>query len=354
VNPSRTAILAALASALLFGGTIPFAKLLAGDMSPLLLAGLLYLGSGLGLWTVRILRHRRVGLPQLPSRDWWCFLGAIAAGGVIAPVLLMSGLKQTTASSASLLLNLESVFTAVVAWLAFRENTDRRLVFGMLLIVAGGAVLAGPPAAWPQSGAALPAVQGALFIAGACACWALDNNLTRRVSLVDADFIAGTKGLVAGMTNLSLAVVWGAGFPAPPILLSAMALGLLGYGVSLLLFVLALRGLGAARAGAYFSTAPFLGAAIAIIALHEPTHPGFWISAVLMAAGVAIHMTESHIHKHTHEALAHSHAHTHDAHHRHEHPSSWDGVEPHVHEHRHEGLTHEHAHYPDLHHRHGH
>jgi drug/metabolite transporter (DMT)-like permease len=359
VNHSRTAILAALASALLFGGTVPFAKLLAGDMSPLLLAGLLYVGSGLGLWTWRILRDGHLGLPRLPPRDWWCFLGAIAAGGVIAPVLLMTGLKHTAASSASLLLNLEAVFTSIMAWLVFRENTDRRLVFGMLLIVSGGAVLAGPPAVWPpvawaRGGMAVPAVRGALFIAAACACWAIDNNLTRRVSLVDADFIAGTKGLAAGMTNLLLAVVWGAGFPPPSILLSAMALGLLGYGVSLMLFVLALRGLGAARAGAYFSTAPFLGAAIAIIALHEPTHPGFWLSALLMAAGVAIHMTERHSHKHTHETLAHSHVHTHDAHHRHEHPSSWDGVEPHSHEHRHEGFTHEHAHYPDLHHRHGH
>ncbi len=353
VNPSRTAIFAALASALLFGGTVPFAKLLAGGMSPLLLAGLLYLGSGLGLWTLRLVRDRRLGLPRLPPRDWWCFLGAIAAGGVIAPVLLMSGLKQTAASSASLLLNLEAVFTALMAWLIFRENTDRRLVFGMLLIVAGGAALTAPPAMW-LGGTEVPAVRGALFIAGACACWAIDNNLTRRVSLVDADFIAGTKGLAAGMTNLLLAVAWGAGFPPPSILLSAMALGLLGYGVSLMLFVVALRGLGAARAGAYFSTAPFLGAAIAIIALHEPTHPGFWLSALLMAAGVAIHMTERHTHEHTHEALVHSHVHTHDAHHRHEHPSSWDGVEPHSHEHGHEGLTHEHAHFPDLHHRHGH
>jgi drug/metabolite transporter (DMT)-like permease len=354
VNPSRAAILAALTSALLFGGTVPFAKLLAGDMSPLLLAGLLYLGSGLGLWTWRILRDRRIGLPKLPPRDWWCFLGAIAAGGVIAPVLLMTGLKQTAASSASLLLNLEAVFTAVMAWLVFRESTDRRLVFGMLLIVAGGAVLAGRPAAWLRDGTAVPAVRGALFIAGACACWAIDNNLTRRVSLVDADFIAGTKGLIAGMTNLLLAAVWGAALPAPSILVCAMALGLLGYGASLVLFVLALRGLGAARAGAYFSTAPFLGAAIAIIALHESPHSSFWLSALLMAAGVAIHLTERHTHRHTHEVLAHSHVHTHDVHHRHEHPSSWDGVEPHSHEHRHDGLTHEHPHYPDLHHRHGH
>ncbi len=349
MNPSRTAVLAALVSALLFGGTTPFAKLLARDMSPLQLAGLLYLGSGLGLWTWRIVRERRVGLPRLAARDWWCFLGAIAAGGVIAPVLLLSGLKQTTASSASLLLNLEAVFTALMAWLIFRENTDRRLVIGMLLIAAGGAVLA-----WPQGRTGLAGVQGALFVAGACACWAIDNNLTRRVALADAGFIAGTKGLAAGMTNLSLAMVLGAGLPAPPILLSAMVLGLLGYGVSLVLFVVALRGLGAARAGAYFSTAPFLGAAMAILVLHEPTHPGLWVSALLMAAGVALHITERHTHEHTHEVLDHSHAHTHDAHHQHEHESTWVGIGSHTHEHRHDALTHDHPHYPDVHHRHGH
>lgn len=342
-------IVAALGSALLFGATIPFAKILAGDVSPLLLAGLLYLGSGLGLWAVRILRDRRLGWPHLASRDWWCFAGAIVAGGVIAPILLMSGLRQSSASSASLLLNQETVFTALIAWLVFRENTDRRLVWGMLLIAAGGAVLA-----WPRGVVGFPGIHGALLIVGACFCWAIDNNLTRKVSLADADFIAGTKGLIAGMTNLALAVALGAQLPAPLILFSAMTLGLLGYGVSLVLFVLALRGLGTARAAAYFSTAPFLGAAIALLALHEPTPVGFWLSALLMAVGVAVHLTERHTHEHSHEVLAHAHPHAHDAHHQHAHDGPWDGVEPHTHVHRHDTLTHEHVHYPDLHHRHEH
>lgn len=346
---SRTAIFAALASALLFGGTTPLTKILAGHMSPVMLAALLYMGSGVGLWTIRILRDRRLGVPHLALHDWWCFFCAIAAGGVIAPILLFSGLTRSTASSASLLLNLEAVFTALIAWLVFRESTERRLVFGMFLIVAGGAVLA-----WPRAAAGLPAIHGALYIVGACACWAIDNNLTRRISTADADFIAGTKGLIAGTTNLALAAVLGAVFPALPLILSAMTVGLLGYGMSLVFFVIAMRNMGAARAGAYFSTAPFLGAAIAVAALHEPTPAGFWWSALLMGAGVAFHLSERHSHEHFHEAIVHAHPHTHDGHHEHAHEPPWDGVGPHTHVHRHDALAHDHEHYPDADHDHQH
>jgi hypothetical protein len=174
------------------------------------------------------------------------------------------------------------------------------------------------------------------------------------VSSTDADFIAGTKGLAAGTSNLVLALSLGAHLPAPAVISAAMTIGLLGYGVSLVLFVLALRGLGSARAGAYFSTAPFLGAAVALIVLREPTPSGFWLSSFLMAAGVALHLTERHVHEHKHEALTHAHPHVHDAHHQHEHDFPWEGTEPHAHEHHHGILTHEHPHYPDLHHRHGH
>ena len=346
---SRNAIIAALVAALLFGASTPFAKMLSGDMSPVPLAGLLYLGSGLGLWTIRLLRDRRLGLPFLPGPDWGWFLGAIAAGGIVAPILLMAGLAMTSASSASLLLNLEAVLTALMAWIVFRENADSKLVLGMLLIVAGGMVLV-----WPHGAAGHTSMRGALLIAAACFCWALDNNLTRKISAADADFIAGTKGLIAGVTNLGLAVALGTRWPAPHLIASAMAIGLLGYGVSLVLFVLALRGLGSARAGAYFSTAPFLGAAIGVIALHDPTPPGFWVSAVLMTLGVLLHLTERHEHCHVHEPLEHEHPHSHDLHHRHYHSVDWDGSEPHTHAHRHEPLAHEHPHYPDLHHRHGH
>jgi drug/metabolite transporter (DMT)-like permease len=253
------------------------------------------------------------------------------------------------AASASLLLNLEAVFTAVIAWIGFREHTDRRLVVGMLLIIAGGVVLA-----WPRAGSARAGLDAVLLIAGACLCWGLDNNLTRKVATADADFIAGTKGLIAGITNFTLGVVLGAKLPAPVLAASAMTVGLLGYGASLALFVLALRTLGSARAGAYFATAPFLGAALAVIFLHEPVQSGFLIAALLMAVGVLLHVTERHSHEHSHPALVHSHRHVRDLHHQHGHDFAWDGSEPHAHAHEHASLTHKHPHYPDLHHRHDH
>jgi drug/metabolite transporter (DMT)-like permease len=344
-----TAIAAALIAALLFGASTPFAKLLASDMTPILLAGLLYLGSGLGLWLIRTLRDRGWSAPGLTSREWPWLLGAIACGGVLGPILLMYGLSRTSAANASLLLNLEAVFTALLAWVVFRENAGRRVVLGMALIVGAGAILA-----WSPDAGFTHAGSGALAIAGAGLCWGLDNNLTRKVAASDAIFIAAAKGLVAGITNCTLAIVLGARLPALPLIGAAMTIGLLGYGLSLVLFVLALRGLGSARASAYFSTAPFLGAAIAVGAFHEPAPGLFWLSALLMAAGVWLHLLERHEHEHSHRALAHAHPHVHDAHHQHEHDFAWDGSEPHAHPHVHAPLRHSHRHYPDLHHRHRH
>ena len=343
-------ILAALGAALLFGASTPFAKQLAGDISPILLAGLLYLGSGIGLWVVRLIRDRGFAAPGLPARDWPWLLGAIASGGVLGPVLLVMGLAHTSAADASLLLNLESVLTAVLAWVVFRENADRRIVLGMLFIVAGGLLLAWPGHGDTQSSSTL----GSLAVAGACLCWAVDNNLTRKVSAADAVFIAGTKGLVAGITNLALAMALGATLPAWPRMAQAMSVGLAGYGVSLVLFVLALRGLGSARTGAYFSTAPFIGAVIAIAGFHESSTMAFWLAAALMGVGVWLHLTERHEHLHTHEPLDHTHRHVHDEHHRHAHDFPWDGVEPHSHPHRHAPITHSHPHFPDVHHQHSH
>jgi drug/metabolite transporter (DMT)-like permease len=345
----RSGIVAALAAAALFGASTPFAKALVGGVSATLLAGLLYLGSGVGLWFARIYRDRGFSTPNLARREWPWLAGAIAFGGVVAPILLMYGLKQTSAGNASLLLNLEAVLTAILAWVVFRENADRRIVLGMTLIVAGGVVLA-----WPANGVSSGGTSGALAVAGACLCWAIDNNLTRKVSASDAVFIAGTKGLVAGAINVTLALSFGADLPPWSTIGSAMTIGLLGYGVSLVLFVLALRELGAARTGAYFSTAPFIGAAIAIAAFHESASPAFWIAATLIAIGVWLHLTERHEHAHTHEALTHAHRHRHDAHHQHQHDFPWDGKEPHTHEHHHEPTTHTHPHYPDIHHRHEH
>jgi drug/metabolite transporter (DMT)-like permease len=348
VNP-RTAILAALGAAVLFGASTPFAKALVGDVPPMLLAGVLYLGSGIGLWVVRLIRDGGFKPASLSRPEMPWLSGAIAAGGVLGPTLLMYGLTRTSAADASLLLNLEAGLTALLAWVVFRENAGRRIVLGMALIVAGGVLLA-----LPSGGAGRTSVSGALAVAGACLCWAIDNNLTRKVSNIEPIFIAGTKGLVAGITNTSLALAFGTAQTAPTLIAAAAAVGFLGYGVSLVLFVLALRGLGAARTGAYFSTAPFIGAAAAIVFFHEGTSPALGVAAALMAAGVWLHLTERHEHGHTHEELVHMHSHRHDSHHQHAHAFAWDGREPHTHEHRHEPLTHSHPHYPDIHHRHSH
>jgi drug/metabolite transporter (DMT)-like permease len=342
-------VLAALAAAMLFGASTPLAKALLGAAPPVLLAGLLYAGSGVGLALARLARDRGFKAPQLSRTEWPWLLGAIIVGGVLGPILLLYGLARTSAADTSLLLNLEAVLTALLAWLVFHENADRRIVLGMALIVAGGVVLA-----WPTDGAGATTLVGALAVTGACACWAVDNNLTRKVSAGDPVFIAATKGLVAGVTNVALALVLGALLPTPGVTAAAMAVGFLGYGVSLVLFVVALRGLGAARTGAYFSVAPFLGAALAIVVFGEPLSWPFALAAALMALGVWLHLTEVHEHEHVHEALTHTHAHRHDAHHQHGHSFDWDGREPHTHEHSHEPLVHRHPHYPDVHHRHEH
>lgn len=339
----------ALAAAALFGASTPVAKLLVGDVSPLLLGGLLYGGSGLGLALIRLVRDRGWQASGLLAHEWPWLGGVIVFGGVLGPVALMWGLTQTSGSVASLLLNFESVLTAGLAWVVFKENADRRVVLGMLAIVAGGVVLS-----WPSGQMAAPDWRGPLAIALACLCWAIDNNLTRQVSASDALFIASTKGLIAGGVNMALAVALGLKWPDTATLLGTMGLGLLGYGVSLVLFVLALRGLGAARTGAYFSTAPFMGAAVAVVVLGETTSPSFWLASALMGWGVWLHLSERHEHPHTHEPLVHAHRHVHDAHHQHTHGPTWDGTEPHSHEHAHQALTHQHPHVPDIHHRHGH
>ena len=339
-------VLAALGAALLFGAGTPFAKRLLEDATPWLLAGLLYLGSGVGLFLYRRVTRAQ---PTALTRGDGAWLGAaIAAGGVLGPALLMVGLVNMPASGASLLLNAEGVFTALIAWFVFRENFDRRIALGMALIVAGAAVLS-----WPEEasfGAALPG----LAVLGACLAWALDNNFTRKVALNDATFIAMAKGLIAGATNIVLALVAGAQFPSAGVVGGAAVLGFLSYGVSLALFVVALRELGTARTGAYFSTAPFAGALIALPLLGEAVTWQLLAAGGLMSAGVWLHLTERHGHRHAHKTLEHEHSHIHDEHHQHVHALHVSEGEPHVHAHVHEPVTHEHPHYPDAHHRHKH
>jgi len=348
---SRTGIVSALGAAALFGASTPLAKLLVGAAPPVLLAGLLYLGSGVGLlgwWLWRRRGGRETREAALTRRDVPWLAGAILSGGVTGPVLLMLGLTHVAATSASLLLNLEGVFTALLAWFVFRENFDRRIAFGMAAIVAGGVLLS-----WPEEGGGSTSLW-ALAIAGACLAWAIDNNLTRKIAAGDPVQIAGLKGLVAGFANTGIALALGHAFPSAVVTTAAGVVGLLGYGVSLVLFVLALRHLGSARTGAYFSTAPFIGAALSLVLWREAPGTLFWVAAGLMAAGVWLHLTERHAHRHEHEPLAHAHRHVHDAHHRHDHDFAWDGTEPHTHFHQHAPLVHSHPHYPDIHHRHRH
>jgi drug/metabolite transporter (DMT)-like permease len=336
---------AALLAALLFGAGTPLAKLLLAQASPWMLAGVLYVGSGIGLLLFRLTRNRTRS--PIPRRDIPWLAGAIAFGGVLGPVLLMWGLSHTTASSASLLLNAEGVLTALVAWFVFRENFDRRIAAGMLCIVAGGVVLS-----WPSDAGIAPALPS-LAIVGACLAWAIDNNLTRKVALADATFIAMTKGLAAGSVNVSIALAMGEAFPSADTALSAAALGFVSYGLSLVLFVRALRDLGAARTGAYFAVAPFAGAILSVLLLDDAIGARLLIAASLMAIGVWLHLTEHHLHRHRHDTQDHDHEHEHDEHHRHGHEGLAPG-ERHSHPHHHEPLSHSHEHFPDSHHRHGH
>lgn len=341
-------VAAALVSALLFGAGTPLAKWLLGQMSPWMLAGLLYLGSGLGLFVYR--RVRGADRPRLGPGEMRWLAAAVLCGGGIAPVLLMYGLSAMPSSHAALLLNAEAVLTAVLAWMVFKENVDRRIALGMAAIVAGALLLSWPQAGQPASTFAL--LWPAFAVLLACFFWALDNNFTRKVSLADASWIACVKGLAAGVTNLLLAFLVGAALPGPGQTAIAMGVGLLAYGVSLALFVVGLRHLGTSRAGAYFSTAPFVGALFSVVFLAEPVSWKLLAAAALMAYGIWLHLTEHHAHVHTHEVLEHEHAHTHDEHHPHDHAPAVAGA--HSHPHRHEPVTHSHAHYPDAHHRHGH
>lgn len=337
-------IFAALGAALLFGAGTPFAKLLLGPVSPWLLAGLLYLGSGTGLLIWRLLRRTATSRMSVAEVGW--LAGAIISGGMIAPAMLMWGLVNMPASGASLLLNAEGVLTALIAWFVFRENFDRRIAIGMALIVTGALVLS-----WPQEmsfGAAMPS----LAVVGACLFWAIDNNLTRKVALLDASFIAMTKGLVAGAVNTAIALALGAVLPTVNTVLAAATVGLMSYGISLILFVVALRHLGTARTGAYFSTAPFAGAVIAVVGMGEPVTENLMVAGVLMGLGVWLHVTERHDHAHDHRALEHEHQHEHDAHHQHSHGEDISMDTAHNHLHRHDPMSHNHAHYPDAHHQH--
>lgn len=335
-------VAAALGAALLFGAGTPLAKWLLHDVGPWLLAGLFYLGSGIGLASLRLWSGAES--VQLARRELAWFAGAVLAGGLVGPVLLMFGLTAMPASGAALLLNAEGVFTALLAWAIFKENFDHRIALGMASIAAGAVVLS-----WPGE-AGFAGVWPALAVLGACLAWGIDNNLTRKVSLADATWIAMVKGLTAGTVNLALAFALGSHVPSWPTAGLAMVVGFLAYGVSLVWFVVGLRHLGTARTAAYFSVAPFLGAVIAL-ATGEPLTPELTAAGLLMGLGVWLHLTERHEHTHSHPAMVHTHEHTHDAHHQQSHDFPVAPGTKHTHLHEHEPMVHTHAHFPDAHHR---
>jgi len=338
----------AVIAAVLFGSTTPIAKFLISDVHPVLLAAILYLGSGIGLTITRHLLKSANDEASLQKSMYPWLLGAIFFGGILAPVLLMIGLKTSPASSASLLLNLEGVFTAILAWVIFKENFDRRIATGMALIIVGGVLLTG------QTDFRLETSWGSLLIILACLCWGIDNNLTQKVSSNDPYQIASIKGLCAGSFNIIICIILGISHCPLEKLFAGLILGFLGYGLSLSFFVIALRHIGTARTGAYFSFAPFWGAILSILVLGEKITWSLIAAGILMAAGLWLHLTERHEHPHEHEEFKHDHKHTHDEHHLHGH----DGLEPitpeHAHAHAHEKIVHVHSHFPDIHHRHAH
>ena len=348
MRTGQIGVAGALFAAALFGASTPFAKLLLAQIEPWLLAALLYLGSGIGLYLAR--RVTRSKTPTLSRTDWRWLLLAVLLGGIVAPVLLVFGLQGMTGSGASLLLNAEAVLTAVIAWVVFKENVDRRVALGLVCIVAGGIVLA-----WGETGGGN--WLSALAVVGACLGWGLDNNFTRKVALNDASFIAMVKGLVAGSANLVIALVMGATIPAASAVGAAAVLGFACYGVSLVLFIIALRHLGTARAGAYFAVAPFLGAALSLLLLDEAVTASLVAAGALMTIGVWLHLSEQHAHVHDHEALSHTHSHVHgpeDDHHDHTHDGPIAPGTRHSHPHVHRAQTHSHPHVPDAHHVHTH
>lgn len=339
----------AVLAAVLFGVSPVFCKLVIGEMSPLLLAGLLYLGSGLGLQGVLLARKKSSlrELRGLSSRHRLKLAGAVVAGGVIAPVSLAFGIKHGTASEVSLLLNLETVATTLIAWLVFREYIGPYVWSGKVLILGGACLVV-----LKTQGGLTFSLPGLLVVV-ACVFWGIDNNLTRDVDEISSTVLASVKGLCAGLFSVLLALLFPGGTVAAGQVLGAMAIGALSYGLSLVLFVEALRRIGAARTATFFAVGPFFGTVLSVALLGERPPAAYWVATALMLAGIFLLYLEVHCHRHTHEELAHDHPHVHDEHHLHEHEGGEEG-EPHRHFHVHHPVTHSHVHAPDPHHRHGH
>ncbi len=340
----------ALISAFLFGISPALCKLVIGDMSPALLAGLLYLGSGIGLGIFLLFKRENPldELRQLSKLHRLKLVGAIISGGVLAPLFLVYGIKYGTASEVSLLLNLETVSTTVIAWLLFKEHVGIHVWAGKVLVLAGAAMIT------VRAGGGLVVSVPGLMVMAACMLWGMDNNLTRDVEEISSAVLACVKGLVAGVLNTITALVLFSGGAAVLQTAGALLTGAMGYGISLVLFVEALRRIGSARTGTLFAAGPFFGVLLSVFLLGERPSPVFWIAALIMLAGIGLLFRELHTHLHDHVVQSHRHKHVHDEHHLHSHGSLAVGEEPHDHYHTHEPLTHLHVHWPDMHHRHGH
>jgi len=346
-------VIDALLAAALFGVSAPLAKLLLGSVEPIPLAALLYLGAGLGvvsyiIWA-RVFTTSERSEAGLDRGDLPWLAAAILAGGVVAPILLLYGLRATPAATTALLLNFEVVATGVIAALLFREFIGRWTWVAIAAVTAGSILLTlNLSGRWGIS-------TGALLVAAACLMWGLDNNLTRHISLKDPKRIVAIKGLVAGGFSAALAVALGRPFPGVRYILLGLLLGSVSYGISIVLFVRALRHLGAARTGALFGMAPFIGAAISLVVFRDLPTLSFFLSLPLLGIGAGILFSERHRHPHAHQLLMHTHAHTHDdGHHEHTHAREIPLDHQHSHQHVHVPTTHTHSHRPDIHHRHAH
>lgn len=339
----------AILSAGLFGVSPVLCKLVIGEMSPALLAGLLYLGSGIGLQILLLFQEKNsiAELRRLPTKHRLALAGSVISGGVVAPLFLAYGVKLGTASEVSLLLNFETVATTIIAWLIFKEHVGLGVLGGKVLIVLGSVLVI-----LKAEGSFAFSIAGLLIVL-ACFFWGIDNNLTRDIEEMSAPVLASIKGLCAGTFNILLALLFSTGEAAIPQVAGSLLIGALSYGASLVCFIESLRRIGSARTSTFFAVGPFIGTILAVLVLGERPPMLFWLAAFCMVSGVLFLYREVHSHLHTHVMHSHSHAHIHDEHHRHEHVDT-STAEPHEHFHVHEPITHSHVHWPDVHHRHQH
>lgn len=343
----KRGLLEGLASAALFGAATPLAKDLLTGLNPPVLAGLFYLGAAVFLAPFVLRRRLRGGNTSIPTgrRNRLYLLGAILFGGVLGPVLLLSGLATARAASVAMLLNLETTATAVLAFFLFREHLGRWTWIGNAGVLAAGLLLS------IEGGR--PGMLGGLLVAGAAVCWGLDNNLTALIDGITPTQSTFWKGLVAGTTNLTLGLLLYPVAPSP-IWITALGIGGLSYGVSIVLYISSAQALGATRSQMVFATAPFFGVMMAVLWLGEGINTAQLVAGGLLVLSLGLLFVESHDHSHEHEPITHTHSHRHDdGHHDHTHPDQEPPLR-HTHEHTHARSIHSHPHWPDLHHRHAH